>query len=96
MEYVLTGPQSLSQYEQISTIGNAIGRPLVIEEMSPDEARREGLAAMPPSVVAKLLDAWAAAIGQPAFVTSTVEEVTGRQARTFLEWVTVNAADFRA
>jgi uncharacterized protein YbjT (DUF2867 family) len=88
MEYVLTGPQSLSQHEQISTIGRVIGRPLLVEELSPDDARREGFPAM-------LLDAWAAAIGQPAFVTSTVREITGRPARTFLEWVTANVAEFR-
>lgn len=96
MEYVLTGPQSLSQHEQISTIGSVIGRPLLVDELSPDQARREGLAGMPAPVVSKLLDAWAAAIGQPAFVTSTVRETTGRPARTFLEWVTANAAVFRA
>jgi uncharacterized protein YbjT (DUF2867 family) len=95
-EYVLTGPQSLTQYEQIATIGNVIGRELRIEEVSPDEARRVWLTDMPPSVITKLLDAWAAAIGQPAFVTSTVQEVTGRQARTFLDWVTANASEFRA
>jgi uncharacterized protein YbjT (DUF2867 family) len=89
MEYVLTGPQSLSQREQISTIGTVIGRPLIVDEVSPDEARREGFAPM-------LLDAWAAAIGQPAFVASTVREITGSPARTFLEWVTANVADFRA
>ena len=33
---------------------------------------------MPAPVVNMLLDAWAAAIGQPAFVTSTVPEITGR------------------
>src|SRR5438094_2841896 len=43
-EYVLTGPQSQSQFEQISTIGDVIGRSLRREEMSPDEARRELLA----------------------------------------------------
>jgi uncharacterized protein YbjT (DUF2867 family) len=96
MEYVLTGPQSLSQHEQISTIASVIGRPLLVDEVSPDEARREGLAAMPASVVAKLLDAWSAAIGQPAFVTSTVREITGRPARMFLEWVNTNVAEFRA
>jgi uncharacterized protein YbjT (DUF2867 family) len=96
MEYVLTGPQSLTQYEQISAIASVIGRPLRIEEVSPDKARRECLKAMPPPVVNKLLDAWAAALGQPAFVTSTVRELTGRQARTFLEWVAANAAEFRA
>jgi uncharacterized protein YbjT (DUF2867 family) len=40
-DYVLTGPQSLSQFEQISTIGGAIGRSLRVEEMSPDETERE-------------------------------------------------------
>jgi len=82
-EYILTGPQSLSQFEQISTIGGAIGRSLRIEEMSPDEARRESLALMPAVVVNMLLAAWGAAIGQPAFVTSTVAEITGAPARTF-------------
>ena len=94
-EYVLTGPQSLSQFEQVSTIGRAIGRSLRIEEISPDEARREWLPSMPASVVNMLLDAWGAAIGQPAFVTSTVEEITGTPARTFLEWATDHAAEFR-
>jgi uncharacterized protein YbjT (DUF2867 family) len=95
-EYVLTGPQSLSQFEQLSTIGRAIGRSLRIEEMSPDDARREWSAFWPASVSNMLLDAWAAAIGLPAFVTSTFEEITGTPARTFLEWATDHALDFRA
>jgi len=95
-EYVLTGPQSLSQFEQISTIGGVIGRPLRIEEISPDEARRDGLASMPPPVVNMLLNAWAAAVGQPAHVTSTMAEITGAPARTFVEWATDHAAEFRA
>src|ERR1700693_1316061 len=40
-EYVLTGPQSLSQFEQVSAIGRVIGRALRIKEISPDEARHE-------------------------------------------------------
>ena len=95
-EYVLTGPQSLSQFEQISTIGDAIGRALRMEEISPDEARRELLTLMPAFVVNMLLDAWAAAIGQPALVTSTVAEITGAPARTFRDWAIDRAAEFRA
>jgi uncharacterized protein YbjT (DUF2867 family) len=95
-EYVLTGPESLSQFEQVATIARAIGRPLRIEEMSPDEARREWLAVMPPSIVKMLLDAWAAAIGQPAFLTSTVADITGNPARTFFEWARDHVAEFRA
>ena len=92
-EYVLTGPQSLSQLEQVITIGEVIGRSLRFEEMSPEETRREFRA--PATVVNMLLNAWAAAIGQPAFVTSTVAEITGRPARTFRDWVTDHAEEFR-
>jgi uncharacterized protein YbjT (DUF2867 family) len=95
-EYVLTGPQSLSQFEQVSTIGRAIGRSLRIEEISPDEARRELLTVIPLPGVNMLLQAWAAAIGQAAHVTSTVAEITGAPAKTFLEWATDHAAEFRA
>jgi uncharacterized protein YbjT (DUF2867 family) len=91
-EYVLTGPQSLSQFEQVAIIGRVLGRSLRSEEISPDEARRELLTVIP----AMLLDAWAAAIGQPAFVTSTVADITGAPARTFLDWATYHAAEFRA
>lgn len=94
-EYVLTGPQSLSQFEQLTTIGRATGRSLRIEEMSPDDARREWSTFWPASVTNMLLDAWAAAIGLPGFVTSTFEEITGTPARTFLEWATDHAADFQ-
>jgi len=95
-EYVLTGPQSLSQFEQVSTIGRAIGRPLRTEEISPDEARRELLTIGPLPAVNMLLQAWAAAIGQPAHVTSTVAEIAGTPPKTFLEWATDNAREFRA
>jgi uncharacterized protein YbjT (DUF2867 family) len=94
-EYVLTGPQSLSQFEQVSAIGCVIGRSLRIEEISPDEARRELLTVAPAVAVNMLLQAWAAAIGQPAHVTSTVAEITGAPQHTFLDWATDNAAEFR-
>lgn len=96
-EYVLTGPQSLTQAEQVHTIGRALGRSLRVEEMSPDEARSELLPILgSPTVVNMLLNAWAAAIGQPAFVTSTFAELTGEPPRTFLEWATDHVTEFRA
>jgi uncharacterized protein YbjT (DUF2867 family) len=95
-DYVLTGPESLTQYEQISTIGQAIGRPLRIEEISPEEARRAWATTMMAPAADKLLAAWAAAIGQPAFVTSTVRDLTRVPARTFLEWVKDNAPVFES
>ena len=94
-EYILTGPQSLTQFEQVSTIGRAIGRSLRIEEMSPEEARREWAPTWPEPVVNMLLKSWAAAIGQPAYVTHTVEEVTGTSARTYFDWAHDHAQAFR-
>jgi uncharacterized protein YbjT (DUF2867 family) len=96
-EYVVTGPQSLTQAEQVQTIGRAIGRSLRVQEISPDEARSELLPVLGSAAfVNMLLNAWAAAIGQPAFVSSTCAEITGAPARTFLEWATDHAAEFRA
>jgi uncharacterized protein YbjT (DUF2867 family) len=94
-DYVLTGPQSLSHAEQVGVIGDAIGRPLRYEEMSPEEARSELLATMPPPVISMLMNAWEAALGQPAYVTSAVEELTGTPARTFRDWADDHAAEFR-
>jgi uncharacterized protein YbjT (DUF2867 family) len=96
-EYVVTGPQSLTHAEQVQTIGRAIGRQLCVEEISPEEARSALLPVLgSATVVNMLLNAWAAAVGQPAFVTSTCADVTGAPARTFLEWATDHAAEFRA
>ena len=40
-DYVLTGPESLTQFQQLSIIAEVIGRPLRFEEISPEEACRE-------------------------------------------------------
>ena len=94
--YVLTGPQSLTHAEQISTIGRAIGRSLRIEEVSPGEWRRERLPIWSATLLDMLLDAWAAAAGHAAFVTSAVAEITGAPAHTFFDWATDHAGEFRA
>jgi len=96
-EYVVTGPQSLTQAEQIHTIGRALGRLLRVEEITPDEAQSELLPVLGSAVfINMLLDAWRAALGQPAFVSSSFAELTGRASRPFLEWATDYAPEFRA
>ena len=94
-EYVLTGPQSLTHAEQVMIIGDVIGRTLHVEEISPEDAPRELASVIPGPGIRMLLDAWAAAAGQPAFMTSTVEEITGTPAREFREWVKTHAAEFQ-
>ncbi|MGW5642338.1 NAD(P)H-binding protein [Saccharopolyspora sp. NPDC003752] len=96
--YRLTGPQVLSQAEQVRIIGEAIGRPLRWEELSPQDARRQLVADdFPPSFVDVLLDAYATMITWPApETTTTIEAVTGTPARTFRQWVIDHATDFRS
>lgn len=93
-QYVLTGPQPLTHREQVKIIGEVIGRPLTFEEISPQQARRELLAIMPAPAIEMLLNAWAATIGHPAFVTSEFARITGTAPRTFRDWVVEHAAEF--
>lgn len=93
-DYVLTGPESLTQRQQLAIIGDAIGRTLTFDEISPERARREVIAAWPPSVAGMLLSAYAAAVDCPALVTSTIEDLTGTPARTFRAWALDHVADF--
>jgi uncharacterized protein YbjT (DUF2867 family) len=95
-DYVVTGPQSLTQAEQIHTIGRAIGRSLQVEEMTTDEARVDLLPVLgSPVFIDMLLNAWHAALGQPAFVSPAFATLTGHAPRTFLEWATDYAPEFR-
>jgi uncharacterized protein YbjT (DUF2867 family) len=93
-DYVLTGPASLMQREQLAVIGDAIGRTLRFDEVSPEMARREVVAAWPAWVADMLLSAYGAAVDRPALVTSAIEEVTGTPARTFHHSASDHAADF--
>ena len=93
-DYVLTGPESLSQAEQVRIIGDALGRRITFEELSPDEFRSETEGSWPRPVVDMLLAAWGATAGRPAFVTSTVSGILGTAPRSFRQWAADNAAAF--
>jgi uncharacterized protein YbjT (DUF2867 family) len=95
-DYVLTGPESLSQAEQVSIIGDVVGRWIELEELSPDDFRRETAGSWPRLVVDMLLDAWGATMGRPAFITSTVFDILGSAPRSFRQWVADNATAFVA
>jgi uncharacterized protein YbjT (DUF2867 family) len=94
-DYVLTGPEALTQADQVRIIGDAIGRPVGLEELSPEQFRSETAATWPRPVVDMLLSAWAATMGVPAYVTTTVADVLGSPPRTFRQWAVDHAAAFR-
>ena len=93
-DYVLTGPESLSQAEQVSIIGDAVGRRIRFEELSPEEFRSETEGSWPRPAVDMLLAAWGATMGRPAFITSTVFDILGSAPRSFREWVADHATAF--
>ncbi|MFI5955431.1 NAD(P)H-binding protein [Cryptosporangium sp. NPDC051539] len=86
-DYVLTGPESLTQAEQVGIIGDVLGREVTFDELTPDEFRRETAGIWPGPVVDMLLAAWAATLGRPAFVSPAVSDVLGSAPRTFRQYV---------
>ncbi|MGA5824275.1 NAD(P)H-binding protein [Kitasatospora sp. NPDC094028] len=93
-DYVLTGPESLTHAAQVHAIGDALGRRIAFEELTPDEFRNLWQGTAPGPVVDMLLAAWSAAVGQPAYVTTTVADVLGTAPRTFRQWAADHATAF--
>ena len=88
--YVLSGPETTTQAQQVSAIGDAIGRDLRWEELSGEDIKDQ-IAGVPTTA----LDTWASFVDDPEIVTSTVQELTGRPAHSFAEWAREHADSFR-
>jgi hypothetical protein len=79
-EHVLTGPPSRPSVSRCKSSATQSAGRCAFEELSRESARELMLAMMfPPPVADMLLNPYAAAVGQPALVTSTVLEVTGHR-----------------
>jgi uncharacterized protein YbjT (DUF2867 family) len=94
-KYYLTGEQSLTQADQVRTIGEAIGRPLRFEEISPEAARPQMFALLSALAAEMMLASWARMATEPVMITDTVRKITGAPARTFRQWAIDHAGDFQ-
>ncbi|MFF3330718.1 NmrA family NAD(P)-binding protein [Streptomyces sp. NPDC002888] len=92
----LTGPQATTNAEQVDAIGRALGRDLRFVEIPPQEAGPELFPQVPPAVVQALLETFAATVGVPPEITTTVADITGTPARPFATWAADHADDFKA
>jgi uncharacterized protein YbjT (DUF2867 family) len=93
--YLLTGPEAITQADQVRILGEVTGRPVRWAELAPEEARRQLLAAWgDPGFVDSALATWAGLVTQPEPVTPAVEEITGARARTFRQWAGDHTGDF--
>ncbi|MEV6931636.1 NAD(P)H-binding protein [Dactylosporangium sp. NPDC051485] len=93
--YLITGPESVTQRRQAELIAEATGRPVRVEELTPEQGRAELARIVPAWVIDATIGYWAATDGVPYQVTDVVERVTGRPARSFAAWARDHAADFR-
>jgi uncharacterized protein YbjT (DUF2867 family) len=89
---VLTGPETLTTAEQVAALGEALGTPVRFEEISPQAASAEALAAGWPS---DLVSAIFEGDFEPQQATTAVHDITGEKPRSFREWARDHAADFR-
>lgn len=93
--YTLSGPESLSKAEQVAAIGQAVGREVRFEELTPEQWREHVKEELPEFVVDWLLGLWAHTVDNPEPVLPTVRDVLGRPARTVREWAADHAEAFR-
>jgi len=95
--YLLSGPEALSAAEQVATIGAAIGKPLRFVDV-PEQTALENMkkAGAPEEFIRAMGEVWSMVrAGHGTEATSTVEELLGRQARTFEAWVADNVKAFQ-
>ncbi|WP_020388217.1 NAD(P)H-binding protein [Kribbella catacumbae] len=95
-KYPLTGPEVLTQAEQIAVLGDVLGKPIRVEELSADEARQAMVdQGVDPSFADGALAYWSSLVDSPEPVTDTVASLLGRPALTYRTWAEEHADEFR-
>jgi uncharacterized protein YbjT (DUF2867 family) len=93
--YEPTGPASLLPVDQIRILASVLARTLRFEAQPNDEARIEMTKTTRPEHVHAFFDFYVAGSLDESRVRTTVREVTGRAPRTFEQWASAHAGDFR-
>lgn len=95
--YVLTGPQSLTQRDLVRLIGEAIGKELSWEELSPQQIRQAMIAqGVPEEIPDRMLGHLADCVRHPQPLSNDVAQVLGCPALTFAQWAVDHTAIFRS
>lgn len=80
--YLVTGPEALSQANQVEIIGQAMGKPVRWEE----QPEQEAITQLGEEFAAQALPYWASLVAEPEPVSLDVPTVTGHPARSFEDW----------
>jgi uncharacterized protein YbjT (DUF2867 family) len=93
--YVPTGPESLLPVDQVRILASVLGRTLRFEALPNDEAHIEMTRTTRPEYVDAFFDFYVAGSLDESRARTTVQDVTGRAPRTFEQWASAHADDFR-
>lgn len=94
--YPLTGPDLLSAADQVEILGAALGRALRVVDVPPERAKAGMVdSGMPDQLADAVIASMAQAGTEHAMaVLPTIEQVTGRPARTFAAWADAHLGAF--
>lgn len=93
--YRITGPESLTQQQQVELIAEALGEPVDVARISVEEYRAELLRHLPAPIADTVISYQAEQDGKPAPTHDDVLTVLGRPATGFAAWAADHAEDFR-
>jgi uncharacterized protein YbjT (DUF2867 family) len=93
--YRLSGPEALRPAEQVAILAKYSGRDLSFEGQSDEVARAEMEGQMPKEYVDAFFQFFREGLIDETTVHPTVEQVTGREPRSFEEWAEEHADAFR-
>jgi uncharacterized protein YbjT (DUF2867 family) len=93
--YHLTGPEQLTQAQQVAAVGAALGRPLRFIELDPDDSAAQLFPGLPTETAEQIVRAQLAMIDNPEPMTREVQRLTARPALTYARWARDHVSEFR-
>lgn len=93
--YTVTGPEVLTVADKVDALSKATGYQIKLVELTEAQARQKwGSEGVPADIIDFLIWAYGSTPEVGYTVVSTVQEVTGKPARTFGQWCAENAGAF--
>ncbi len=94
--YTISGPEAITQVDQVSLISAAIDRDIRFEELNREQTfALWGNQGWPAEAIEHELFLLSEFIDEPAPLGTTVADLLGRSPRTFTQWAIEHAGDFR-
>lgn len=94
--YTISGPEAISQLDQVRLIGTAIGRHVDFDELDHQRTHQlYGRLGWPTEAIDLELFLLSEFVDTPAPIGSTVADLLGRSPRDFAQWTAEHAARFR-